>query len=113
MAVAQRNNWNVCNAEVSSTQPFFSSSWEVQIHAAAVQSAAPVQIPVRDCNSIPAESTGGNLHRCYPLSLTHIIRSISASETLPVLKLIIRSHSHNSSSKFYKWLILIFFGMYF
>lgn len=41
MAVAQRNNWNVCNAEVSSTQPFFSSSWEVQIHAAAVHRAQP------------------------------------------------------------------------
>lgn len=39
MAVAQRNNWNVCNAEVSSTLPFFFSSWEVQIHAAAVHRA--------------------------------------------------------------------------
>lgn len=76
-------------------------------------SQTPVQIPARDCSSIPAESTGGDLHRCNPLSLMSITRSISASETLPVLKLIIRSHSHNSSSKFYNWLILLLFGMYF
>lgn len=41
MAVAQRNSWNVCNAEVSSMQPFFSSSWEAQRHAAAVRRAQP------------------------------------------------------------------------
>lgn len=41
MAVAQRNSWNVCNAEVSSMQPFFSCSWGVQIHAAAVDRAQP------------------------------------------------------------------------
>lgn len=41
MAVAQRNNWNVGNAEVSSTQPFFSFPWEVRRHAAAVHRAQP------------------------------------------------------------------------
>lgn len=41
MAVAQRNSWNVCNAEISSTQPFFSSSRGVQIHAAAVDRVQP------------------------------------------------------------------------
>ena len=41
MAVPQRNNWNVCNAEVPSMQPFFSSSWEVQMDAAAVHRAQP------------------------------------------------------------------------
>lgn len=73
----------------------------------------PVQIPVRDCNSIPAESMGGDVRRYNPLSLMSISRSISASETLPPLKLIIRSHRHNSSSKFYSWSILLFFGMHF
>lgn len=50
------------------------------------QSTAPVHIPVRNTNSIPAESRVDDLHWCCPLSLMHTVRSNSASETLPVLK---------------------------
>lgn len=55
------------------------------------QSTAPVQLPERNANSIPAESRVDDLHRCYPLSLMHTVRSNSASESLLVLKLITKA----------------------
>lgn len=72
MAVAQRNNWNVGNAEVSPHSHFAPLLGKhTGTRCFCSQNTAPVQIPGGgDCSSSPAESTGGDLRRCYPSGLT-------------------------------------------
>lgn len=111
MAVAQRNNWNVSNAEVSSTKPFLSSSWEVQIQAAAAHRAQP------QCTfqwGMPTASllrAGSMIYIGVTLSASCTLSGATQHQKLPVWKLITKATAMSSSSKFYNWPILILFGM--
>lgn len=104
MAVAQRNNWNVCNAEVPSTQPFCFSFGEHRYMLFLFAERSP-----------SANSSGGNatasLERAWwwfmlVLPIWPHVGSVSARETLPDLK-----PQPWCSSKYYHCLILILFGV--
>lgn len=91
MAVAQRNNWNASNAEVSSTKPFLSSSWEVQIQAAAAHRAQP------QCTfqwGMPTASllrAGSMIYIGATLSASCTLSGAIWHQKLPVLKLITKA----------------------
>lgn len=94
-----------------STQPFCSSSGEARgTRCFCSQNTAPVQIPGGRLQQQPHRELGWWFTSVLPV-WPHV-RSISATGTLPGCKLIIGSHSHNSSSKFHTCLVLIFCGVF-
>lgn len=70
MAAAQRNSWNVGNAEVSPHSHFAPLLGKHGAHAASAHRTRPrCKFQGGDCSSSPTESTGGDLRRYYPSGL--------------------------------------------
>lgn len=66
MAAAQRNNWNVGNAEVSPHSHFAPLLGKHRAHAASAHRTRPrCKFQWGDCSSSPTESSDGDLHLCY------------------------------------------------
>lgn len=98
MAMAQRNNWNVSNAEVSSTKPSLSSSWEVQIQAAAAHRAQP-QCTFQ-CGMPAASLLRAMIYISATLSASCTLSGATRHRKLLVLKLIIKASAIEVAANF-------------